>query len=143
MKRLSSIFLILILVTSCGTRKREVDKQLILEARKEVLKDNGTITTETKYNKSEIVLEAVDTSKPIKVDGKVYENAKVTIKKDSGTTTDIEVKDLESTKTENIEVRKKVTNLETSNKIFYTYGFIFAIIILILIVAYLKIKKYI
>ncbi|AGO48341.1 hypothetical protein Phi17:1_gp65 [Cellulophaga phage phi17:1] len=143
MKLLSSIFLILILVTSCGTRKREVNKQLILEARKEVLKDNGTITTETKYNKSEIVLEAVDTSKPIKVDGKVYENAKVTIKKDSGITIAVEINDLESTKIENIEVRKKATKLETSNKIFYTYGFIFAIIILILIVAYLKIKKYI
>jgi hypothetical protein len=95
MKKL--ILLLLVVLTSCASRKVdvskiEIKKDSVVEVKAEVktletknVVDSTNITTET--NTDEICIEPLDSTKEMIIDGKIYKNVSLKIKKNKVNTT--------------------------------------------------------
>lgn len=122
MKKL--IILLLVILTSCGARKvdvskLEVKKDSIVETKSVVEKieikqkaDSTNITTE--INTDEVCIEPLDSTKEMVVDGKIYKNVVLKIKKNKVNTTyrnnktESNIKHTDSVGTSKISVKESV-----------------------------------
>lgn len=131
------IILILFFVTACGSRKKEVEKKVEIKTYDEVLKDNSTINYKKDFNLTGVTYEPIDSDKPMTIDGKEFDNVKITQIEDKSKESAVIKNDLEK-KIESKEIEKtKDTKIETSNKAIWLYGFL-AIICIFFIYRYLK-----
>ena len=116
--------ILLITISSCGSRKKEVQKRLEIKTSEEVLFDRGNITSETNFDTRDVIWEPIDPSQPFIIDGKEFVNVKITKKEDKSIQKVIEVKDLEIKKETKEKIKSKDLELETSNSSVYFYIFL-------------------
>jgi hypothetical protein len=116
--------ILLIIILSCGSRKKEVQKRVEIKTSQEVLFDKGVITSETNFNTRDITWEPIDPSQPFIIDGKEFINVRIKRKEDKSVNKVVEVKDFEI-KTETKEkIKSEDLDLETSNSSVYFYIFL-------------------
>jgi hypothetical protein len=147
MKKILTLLLIIVFV-SCGTRKVEIDK-----AKEEIKVDSvATIKTESKQEikndvittleASEIMITAIDTTKPIVINNVPYFNAKIEMRKKKELIIDKTISNAES-KTE-AKVQKNVTSKKvvyakvTERQSFQWYW----LLLLLIPIGYYIYKKY-
>lgn len=148
MKKL--IILLLVILTSCGARKvdvskLEVKKDSIVETKSVVEKieikqkaDSTNITTE--INTDEVCIEPLDSTKEMVVDGKIYKNVVLKIKKNKVNTiyrnnkTESNIKHTDSVGTSKISVKESVVakTKKIDKKANYWFLFYWLIVLLIL-----------
>ena len=134
--------ILLILLTSCATRKVNKSTEEIKQDKVEVIQNNVQTKEDSVVNvidsTSEICIEPIDSVKPMVIDGKIYVNAKISVKKRKvntsivlkKTTSDLSVKKT----TEKTEAVKEVKETERKS------GFNWWVLLLLIIPAYIIYK---
>jgi hypothetical protein len=148
MKKL--ILLLLVVLTSCASRKVdvskiEIKKDSVIEVKAEVktlevknTTDSTNITTEV--NTDEVCIEPLDSTKEMVVNGKVYKNAVLKIKKNKVNTlytnnkTESNIKHIDSTSASKTSVKEKVVGKTKKIDKEANYWWIICWLILILII---------
>jgi len=138
------LLILMLLLTSCATRKVNKSTEEIKQDKVEVTENNLQIKENTDIkiidSTDEICIEPIDSIKPMVVNGKSYLNAKISYKKRKVNTSIVSnktVSDLGSKKTtEKIEVKKQVK--ETDRKSGFNWWWLLLLLIPFGVYIYIK-----
>jgi hypothetical protein len=146
------ILVLLIVLTSCSSRKVTVDKTetkkdtvietkvIVSKTENITKKDSTSITKNT--DDSEITITPIDTSKAIVINGKSYKNVILSIKKKKSNTLytnnkkELSTKNIDSTANSNIKIKEQTNNRSKkvdAEKIGIQYFWILLILIIIIV----------
>jgi len=134
------LFVLLLLLSSCATRK--VVKEEVKIDKVEVVQNN----IQTKENTdikivdtiNEICIEPIDTIKPMIIDGKTYVNAKISYKKQKVNTSIVSNKTTSDLSTKKITEKVAVFKKDTERESIFNWWWLVLITIIIIIIYKVK-----
>jgi hypothetical protein len=147
-KYILSLFLVLIILSSCASRK--VNKEVIIKDEKTEIKtlakDSAVInrTKLTEYNQeiSEFEIGPIDSTKDITINGMVINNARLKVKKTKSNSLHYENEKVSKTSLKQADViesiKSKEVKKETVRKSSNLYLYIILFLLILLVIAYRK-----